>query len=115
MDFLVLKIEGGKFPCVVLGDSDTAEVVDEVATIGNPKYLENSFANGIVSGVNRKRYDQVWLQTTIPMSPGSSGGPIFNSHGQVIGIMTERVGGEPISLAIPINQILQSMAKKVDK
>jgi len=111
MDFLVLKIKGNKFPCVVLGDSDTAEVADEVATIGNPMSLENSFANGIVSGVNRKRYDQVWLQTTIPMSPGNSGGPVFNSHGEVIGIMTETIRGEPISLAIPINQVLSQCKK----
>lgn len=43
MDFLVLKIKGGKFPCVILGDSDTVKIVDEVATIGNPTNIKNNF------------------------------------------------------------------------
>lgn len=115
MDFAILKIKGNKLPYVVLGNSDTAEVGDVVSTIGNPGSLENSFANGIVSGVNQKWDGRIWLHTSISVAPGSSGGPVFNSYGEVIGIMAILTNENHTGLAIPINQVLQLMAKKADK
>ena len=74
---------------------------EKVYVAGNPKGLEGTFSDGIISRIstqgNRKR-----LQMTAPISPGSSGGPVLNSKGEVIGVafMTLR-GGQNLNFAIP--------------
>ena len=67
--------------------ASTSEIGDQVMTIGNPRGLEGSVSVGIVSGV-RKAGELTFYQITAPISPGSSGGPVFNTDGSVIGIAT---------------------------
>lgn len=63
------------------------EVGESVVTIGNPRGLESTLSTGIVSGI--RRIEGVTLiQTTTPISPGSSGGPLMSLDGKVIGITT---------------------------
>lgn len=104
-DLAIIKIHGKTFRTLTLGDSNDIQVGEEVVAIGNPLSLESTVSNGIISGV-RSSKEQGWklLQTTAPISPGSSGGPLFNMRGEVIGINALYLeGGENLNFAIPIN------------
>ena len=91
---------------------------EEVVAIGTPRSLESTVSNGIVSAI-RKGEDETdaFLQITAPISPGSSGGPLFNMAGEVVGITTLYLkGGENLNFAIPINDakhLLQAKSSKV--
>jgi serine protease Do len=97
------------FPVARLGDSDAAEVGEWVAAIGNPFGLDETLTVGILSGKGRalgnSPYEE-YLQTDASINPGSSGGPLFNIAGEVIGLTTAmNPSGQGIGFAIPINQI----------
>ena len=104
-DVAVIKAHGENFRTVTLGDSDRVQVGAAVVAIGNPLSLESTVSNGIVSGIrNIEKEGGTFLQTTAPISPGSSGGPLFSMTGEVIGITTLYLkGGENLNFAIPIN------------
>jgi S1-C subfamily serine protease len=104
-DIAVIKAHGQNFRTLALGDSDRVRVGDEVVAIGNPLSLESTVSNGIVSGMRTVREEGgKFLQTTAPISPGSSGGPLFNMTGEVVGVTTMYLkGGENLNFAIPIN------------
>jgi S1-C subfamily serine protease len=104
-DLAVIKIHGKTFRTLTLGNSDRVQVGEEVVAIGNPLGLELTVSNGIVSGLRTdKEAGGKFLQITAPISPGSSGGPLFNMLGEVIGINTMYLeGGENLNFAIPIN------------
>lgn len=67
-----------------LGNIDNVKVGDEVFAVGNPQGYEGTFSQGIVSGLREGGY----VQITAPISQGSSGGPILNRRGEVIGVAT---------------------------
>ncbi len=104
-DLAVIKIHGKTFRTLTLGNSDHIQVGEEVVAIGNPLSLESTVSNGIISGVRTsKEHGRKFLQTTAPISPGSSGGPLFNMLGEVVGVNTMYLeGGENLNFAIPIN------------
>jgi hypothetical protein len=104
-DLAIIKIHGKTFRTLALGDSDDIQVGEEVVAIGNPLSLESTVSNGIISGVRTsKEQGGRFLQTTAPISPGSSGGPLFNIRGEVVGINTLYLKiGENLNFAIPIN------------
>ncbi len=91
-DLALLKIESDKeFKFVKFGDSDKARIGDWVIVIGNPYSLGGSVSVGIVSArsrdINNGQYDEL-IQTDAAINKGNSGGPMFNSRGEVIGIST---------------------------
>jgi S1-C subfamily serine protease len=112
-DIAVIKAHGDNFRTLALGDSDRLQVGDEVVAIGSPLSLESTVSNGIVSGirtVKKNVFDEMahsgqrTLQITAPISHGSSGGPLFNLTGEVVGITTGAlVDGENLNFAVPIN------------
>lgn len=104
-DIAIIKAHGENFRTVNLGDSGRVQVGDEVVAIGNPLSLESTVSNGIVSGMRTVGEEGGrFLQITAPISPGSSGGPLFNTAGEVVGITTSGLkGGENLNFAIPIN------------
>jgi V8-like Glu-specific endopeptidase len=104
-DIAVIKAHGQNFRTVALGNSDRVEVGEEVVAIGNPLSLESTVSNGIVSARRAVQEEGgKFLQITAPISPGSSGGPLFNMAGEVIGITTMYLkGGENLNFAIPVN------------
>jgi hypothetical protein len=106
-DVAVIKAHGNNFRPLTLGDSSRLQVGEEVVAIGSPLSLEATVSNGIVSGVrNIEKEGGKLLQITAPISPGSSGGPLFNMAGEVVGITTSRlIGGENLNFAIPINDV----------
>jgi len=106
-DVALIKARRDNFRTLTLGNSDGVQVGQEVVAIGNPLSLESTVSNGIVSGMRSvKEEGGDFLQITAPISPGSSGGPLFNMDGQVIGITTMHLkGGENLNFAIPINDV----------
>ena len=104
-DVAVIKAHGENFRTLTLGDSDRLQVGEEVVAIGNPLSLESTVSNGIVSGIRTEEKEGgKFLQVTTPISPGSSGGPLFNMTGEVVGITTLYLeGGENLNFAIPIS------------
>lgn len=115
-DLAVLKIKADKpLPAVVFGDSDAMKVGDWVIAVGNPFGLGGSASAGIVSArgrnINAGPFDD-FIQTDAAINRGNSGGPLFNSKGEVVGISTaifSPTGGSiGIGFAIP-----SAMAKSV--
>jgi serine protease Do len=110
-DLALLRLEGAKdLPVVVLGDSATLEVGDWVVAMGNPMGLDHSATVGIISGKGRGSLGLYrdsyidFLQTDADIAPGSSGGPLFNLRGEVVGINTAVGAGLQPGFAIPIDQ-----------
>jgi S1-C subfamily serine protease len=88
-----------------LSDSDAITVGEDIIAIGNPAGLEGSVSKGIISGI-RKVDEFKFIQITAPISPGSSGGPVFNLAGKVIGIATAYLDyGQSLNFAMPINYL----------
>lgn len=81
---------------------------ESIVVIGNPYGLEGSVANGIVSAVREiPGYGKI-IQITAPISPGSSGSPVVNMRGQVIGVATlQAAEGQSLNFAVPSERILQ--------
>ena len=87
-DLAVLKLSGITAPALPLADSDTVQIGETIYAIGNPRgFLEGTVSDGIISSI-RGEGSHKWIQMTAPISPGSSGGPVLNTKGEVIGITT---------------------------
>ena len=104
-DLALLKIKGDRLPVVELGDSETLETGDDVYAIGAPKGLEQTFSAGIVSAIRDAGAGYRRIQTTAPISHGSSGGGLFDGRGLLVGITQAIQDGENLNFAIPINYI----------
>ncbi len=111
IDLAVLQLDSKeRLPAATLGDSDALEIGDWVLTVGCPLELEQTVSAGIVSAKGRTVPDAGrtrLLQTDAAINPGSSGGPLVNLRGEVVGITTaiasEDGGYQGIGFAIPIN------------
>ncbi|MGB8536742.1 MAG: trypsin-like peptidase domain-containing protein, partial [Acidobacteriaceae bacterium] len=116
-DVAVIKAHGENFRTLTLGNSDRLQVGEEVVAIGNPLSLESTVSNGIVSGIRTvEEAGGKLLQVTTPISPGSSGGPLFNMSGEVIGITSSGLqGGENLNFAIQINDAKHLLLVKAAK
>ena len=105
-DLVLLKIKGVEFPIAELGNSDTLEVGQPVFALGAPQGLTLTISEGIISNRRDSGDGYQVLQTTVPISPGSSGGGLFEDAGRLVGITTSKVeAGESLNFAIPINYI----------
>ena len=104
-DLLVLKIDGKDLPTVNFPEHLTLNVGDPICTIGNPEGFVNTLSEGIVS--SKRSYDNAtFFQITAPISHGSSGGPVFDSAGQVVGVASRMIKeGQNINFAISIEEI----------
>jgi S1-C subfamily serine protease len=99
-DLALLRVNSSA-PPLVLKSSTSPSVGDNVYVVGNPLGLEGTFSEGIISGIRRIDEDSV-LQMTAPISPGSSGGPVMDSSGAVIGISVATFkNGQNLNLAVP--------------
>jgi Trypsin-like peptidase domain len=104
-DLVVLKISPVRSQVLALGNSDAIQVGDPVYAVGNPQGLEGTFSQGIVSSIRDVATGKL-LQITAPISPGSSGGPVLNGKGDVIGVSVATFrGGQNLNFAIPSNYL----------
>ena len=84
-DLALLKVTAYGIKPLSVGNSNTVRIGETVYVAGNPKGLEGTFSDGIISS-RRDKYTKERLQMTAPISPGSSGGPVLNRSGEVIGV-----------------------------
>ncbi len=105
-------VDEGRYPWLPLGDSSAVRVGDLVLAVGNPFEFQSSVTLGVISATGRRGLDpheiQDYLQTDAAVNPGSSGGPLVDARGRVIGLNTAifAPGAEQhagISFAIPSN------------
>ena len=111
-DLAILKVTASGVTPLSLGDSDTVNIGAKVYVAGNPKGLEGTFSDGLIS--RRESYPKKRLQMTAPISPGSSGGPVLNSRGEVIGISVSvhrALDAQNLNFAIPSNSLKALLAK----
>ncbi|MEQ1752913.1 MAG: trypsin-like peptidase domain-containing protein [Micropepsaceae bacterium] len=112
-DLALLRIAADKqLVALVLGDSDAAQAGEWVLAIGNPFGLGGSVSAGIISARNRQldtdAYDD-FIQTDVAINRGSSGGPLFDLDGNVVGVNSSLIspngGSAGVSFAIPSNTV----------
>lgn len=125
LDVAILKVEGLKLPAVKLGDSDTLQVGDWAICIGNPLSFTGTTTVGVISALNREvttdttfdKYGRrtavtnTMIQTDAAINAGNSGGGMFNTNGELMGIPTMKYSGsmysssvvEGIGMCIPVN------------
>ena len=110
-DLIILKISDAQAQVIPLGDSNTVQVGAPIYAVGNPRGLEGTFSQGIISSIRKVGTDKI-LQLTAPISPGSSGGPVLNNKGQVIGVSVATFrGGQNLNFAIPSNYLKKLMER----
>ena len=128
-DVAVLKMEATGLQAVVLGDSDKMNVGEEIMAIGNPLgELTFSLSTGVVSALNREvtfsdSGTMELIQTDCAINSGNSGGAMFNSYGEVVGIATGKYSGttgggsyiDNIGFAVPINDIKNIVEQVITK
>ena len=101
-DLVVLKLKGKDLSFLPLGDSEKIEVGTRIAVIGSPLGLEGTLSEGVVSAVRDLMGDTRFLQITAAISPGSSGSPVLDANGQVIGVATSLIrSGQALNFAVP--------------
>ncbi len=121
-DIAVLKIDATGLNAATFGDSDQIEVGELAVAIGNPMgQVHGSVTAGIISAVEQElTIDDVTInaiQTDAAINPGNSGGALFDSYGNVIGIVyakSSSVSIEGIGYAIPVNNIKELVAQMIN-
>jgi tetratricopeptide (TPR) repeat protein len=114
-DLALLQFDAKETPCVIgLGNSDEIEIGEKVYAIGTPDGQEATLSQGIISNPVRESNGIRRIQFTAPISPGSSGGGLFNEKGNVVGITSsilnipsgEQAGlDQNLNYAVPVNDL----------
>ena len=121
-DIAIIKIEATGLTAAVMGDSDALAVGESVVAVGNPLgTLGGTVTTGIISAVNRSvtvnNNQMSLIQTNASISPGNSGGGLFNGKGELIGIVNAKSGyseAEGLGFAIPINSAMSIAQELID-
>ena len=117
-DIAIIKIDAKDLTPAVVGDSETLTVGSEVIAIGNPLgELRGTATAGIISATNRtievEGQAMTLIQTDAAISPGNSGGGLFDATGKLIGIVNAKVSdsrAEGLGFAIPVNSVLDEIS-----
>ncbi len=113
LDLAILPVSGLKI-ALPMADRDHVELGDPVLAIGHPAGFTSSVAAGIVSSIRTNESNTEQFQTTLPMMAGSSGGPLLDRHGRVIGVIqAAALNMQPLTFAIPIGQVKPLLYKAV--
>ncbi len=115
LDLALLRVQTrAALQPVLLGDSEAVRVGERAVSIGNPLGLEHTLTDGLVSARRMYRGRQM-IQMSTPVSPGNSGGPLFNLRGQVVGVTTMVVGmgmAQNLNLAIPVDVLKEQIKEE---
>lgn len=111
-DLCQLKVANFTAPPVTIA-AETPKIGSRVYAIGNPRGLETTISDGLLSGIRRADNDEfVALQVTVPISPGSSGGGLFDAQGRLIGITTFALrDSQNLNFALPASWISEVPAR----
>ena len=111
-DLAILKVSDVDAPALPLGNSNEVQIGQSVYAVGNPiGFLEGTFAPGFVSSIRGEGPNKS-IQITAPISPGSSGGPLLDDRGEVIGIVVGGITeGQNLNFAIPSNYLKELLTK----
>jgi hypothetical protein len=115
---LILLITGGESPFFLDVSKELPQIGEKIYVIGHPLGLQHTIGDGIISSIRTlPNFNCKMLQITAPTSPGSSGGPVLNMRGQVIGVVTAKCKeGENLNFAVNSTAILSlsinNLAKK---
>lgn len=115
-DLVLLEVETTPRKPVSVGDSDRAQVGEQIVVVGNPEGLEQTVSNGLLSGI-REIDGRKLFQISAPISEGSSGSPVFNTRGEVIAVVVSSLeSGQNLNFAVPINYAkpLLNLTKEVE-
>ena len=108
-DLALLRImdkDAPKFKTVPLAREQALAVGERVFAVGSPQGLERTVTEGIVSTGMRQVSGALYLQTSTPINPGNSGGPLFNLHGEVVGVTNMKLlASEGLGFAIPTDAV----------
>jgi len=114
-DLAVLKVNGRDLPYLKLSPKGkTFAVGTQVYAIGNPQGLSNTLSEGLISGVRPLPHGLTLLQTTAAISPGSSGGPLLDAGGDVVGVTSASLAGpdvQNLNFAVPADKVRQVLVK----
>jgi Flp pilus assembly protein TadD len=101
-DIALLGVSGATLPAVTFGSLGDVHTGDDVLTIGCPLGFDFSVSRGVVSSIRESDFGYPMIQTDVPVNPGSSGGPLFDARGRVVGIVKSSAAGrERIHFALP--------------
>jgi S1-C subfamily serine protease len=125
-DIAVLRLDVDNLPTATLGDSDRVRVGQWVLAIGSPFGLNQTVTHGIISAKERGQIGlgasiriKEFLQTDAAINPGSSGGPLVNLDGEVIGINTaiasQNGSSSGVAFSIPANLVKRIVKQLLDK
>lgn len=109
VDLAILPAVGARSPALALASSPPP-VGEQIIVIGAPEGLTNTVSDGIVSAVRKIDARQL-LQITAPISPGSSGGPVLNRRGEVVGVSVSILReGQNLNFAVPVADVAALVA-----
>ncbi|MFL5342804.1 MAG: S1C family serine protease, partial [Gemmataceae bacterium] len=125
-DVAVLRVDKGGLPTATFGDSDRVRVGQWVLAVGSPFGLNQSVTHGIISARERGQISlggtiriKDFLQTDAAINPGSSGGPLINLDGEVVGINTaiasQSNSNSGVAFSIPINLVRKVARQLLEK
>ncbi|MGE0098775.1 MAG: S1C family serine protease [Hydrogenophaga sp.] len=112
-DLCQLKVANFTAPAITMAPAESLRVGSRVYAIGNPRGLETTISDGLLSGIRRSdTNDFTALQITVPISAGSSGGGLFDAQGRLIGITTFYIKeGQNLNFALPATWIAEVPAR----
>ena len=112
-DLVILKARAKNMPVVKLGVIEKANIGEHIYVISSPVGLENTISDGLLSGIREIDEKREVLQITAPVSPGSSGGPVFNINGEAIGVVTFLIQeAQNLNFAMPVELIKDKISSK---
>lgn len=104
-DVALLKVTANGLPSLKLAQGHKAKQGENIVVIGSPLGLETTVSDGIISSIRGK---EGLIQITAPISPGSSGSPVLNLKGEVLGIASFNLqGGQNLNFAVPVKVVVK--------
>jgi serine protease Do len=116
LDLAILEIAAPDLRPLRLADSDALTEGERIYAIGNPFGLDYTITEGLFSGRRRIRDTPPVdvLQVSVSLSPGSSGGPLINARGEVIGVASRTIPNQPLGIGVPSNALRALRDRRVE-